>query len=360
VKCIKPGIIQAYIDGELDIAGKKDIEKHIGECEKCRESYNRLKNTDDFVFEKTSVYKQHYAKCAVPQTDNKFVAVTDKAGPGFFPKFRKVIGAACICLAVAVCVTIQPVRAFITNALSIFRIENIKGLNISLADLEEIRSRLAAKENEINIENMGRIVMDGFITSEVSMEEVKTFKDFPVILPESPGNGSISLSTVSPGYIEFTLDIANVNSVLKSFGSDKLLPESLDRKTFSAYFPRRLIMDYITGGKHYGVLQFASPEFTVPEGVDVDEIHDCMLELPIIPQDLQDQLKTIRDWKSTMYVPVVGPETEDININGSAGILSTTHDGEGYIAVWYREGIIYYVESNTGKDDIIRFANSLK
>lgn len=59
MKCPEMGTMQAYIDGELDIGARKDIEIHINTCEVCRHTFDELKGNDDFVFEKLTYYKSY-------------------------------------------------------------------------------------------------------------------------------------------------------------------------------------------------------------------------------------------------------------------------------------------------------------
>lgn len=376
MKCIDSGTMQALIDGELDISVKKDVEKHIINCEKCSEAHDSLKKSDDFAFRKLADYRQFCEENYMPDfrkqeamTINSkecygkkpyTVEVTMSKGvKGFMFKYRKFAAVACLAAAITMCATVQPVKAFIADALSIFRVENIKGFKVSFADMEEIRKKLVQKEKEIDIDSIGKIKREGFEERTVSVDEVKDAAGFPVLLPPDVKDSNIEITTTEPGQISFTMKVNNVNEALKSFGAKKLLPENLDGKTFTADFAYQVNYSYNESGSYYSVMQTRSPELAVPADVNVDEMYDCLVDLPILPEDMQQQLKSIKDWKNTVYMPVVDAEPQEVDINGVKGFIAENKNGKWMLA-WYKEGTIYSLDSNTGKEDILRLARSMR
>ncbi len=50
MKCRKKGkTISAYIDGELDEEKAGEMEKHLAQCEECRQEWNLLKHADSLL-----------------------------------------------------------------------------------------------------------------------------------------------------------------------------------------------------------------------------------------------------------------------------------------------------------------------
>ena len=375
MKCIDLGIIQALIDGELDIAEKKGVEKHIMDCEKCSKVYEGLKKNDDFAFAKLTAYRQFCNENYLPDlkdgnemspNSGKFIRKTPetadytfkKEGIGFMKKYRKTAAAACLAVSIALCVTVQPVRAFISEALNIFRVETVKGFRVSYADMQEIRQKLEQKEGEINIDSIGKITREGFENGKVTVSEAKANAGFRVLLP-ADAKDNVEITASEPGQLSFTMKVENVNEALKSFGADKLLPENLDGKTFTADFAYQLNYRYEEGANSYYVTQTRSPQLAVPADVNVDELYDCLTGLPIIPEEMQRQLKSIKDWKYTIYLPVVDVEPQEVNINGAEGFIAEKENG-GSVLVWYSEGTIYSVDGSSGKEDILRLARSMR
>ncbi len=376
MKCIDSGTLQAYIDGELDISVKKDVEKHITGCEKCNKAYEGLKKNDDFAFGKLTGYRQFCEENYTPYIGKgdamaagsrensgkqQYAGVTaiKKDVKGSMFKYRKIAAAACFAAVITVCATVQPVKAFISEALSIFRVENVKGIQVSYGDMEELRRKLALKEEEIDIDSIGKIQREGFETAKISVEEVKAAAGFPVLFPPAAEGGNIRINATEPGRISFTMKVNNVNEALKSFGAEKLLPENLDGKTFTANFAYQVNYSYNEDGDTYFVTQTRSPELAVPADVNVDEMYDCLTELPLLPEDMQRQLKSIKDWKNTVYLPVVDAEPQEVDINGAKGFIAEKQDG-GWMLAWYNKGTIYSIEGSAGREDMLRLAESMK
>lgn len=367
MKCVEIGTIQAYIDGELDISMKKKVQKHLEECDKCGTAYIELSKTDDAVFQKLSAYKQYCdenftpcGKFGISQAVEGEVKQRTKGKNMVLQlvrKYKKAVTAASVAVILTTCIAVQPVRAFISEALNIFRVENVKSLQISLADMEDIKKQLEQKEEEIDIKNFGKITTEGFEELKLPVQEAKTLADPTVLLP-SETDGNIDINVIQSGRMSFTMNVENVNEALKSFGAEKLLPENLDGKTFTAYFAAQVEYQYHENNNDYFVMQTEAPELTVPADVNVDEMYDCLLELPILPEDIKHKLKTIQDWKNTVYLPVVG-EAQEITVRGAEGFIAQKADN-GWMVIWYDNGTIFSVESNAGKEDTIEFVERLR
>lgn len=369
MKCVGTGTIQAYIDGELELSEKKEIQKHLEECEKCGREYETLKKTDDMVFARLSAYKQYcgenyaasgkysYSGSREPRYNEKKTDRTVKS-KGFIIKYKKAFTAACVAAVLTICVTVQPVRAFISEALNIFRVENVKSFQISYADIEEIQRKLEEKEGDIELENFGKIMVEGFTEQRLTVDEAKAANGPAILLPPGAKDDNMELILSQPGMITFTMEVKNVNEALKSFGSKKLFPDSLDGKTFTAHFAAQSHYTYYEGGSFFSVEQTKSPELAVPSDVDVEEMYDCLAELPILPEDIRRQLQSVKDWKNTIYLPVTS-EPQELEINGAKGFIAERKNG-GWMLVWYDQSTFFCVEGNAGKEEIIRFAGSMR
>lgn len=368
MKCITSGTMQAFIDGELDIAMKKEVRNHLEICKRCGKEYEQLKKADDFVYGKLTTYKEycgeHYNPAGKTWSVGMVKNEAEQEPSGKNVKRRpvlrmnKAMTAACIAAALTLCVAIQPVRAFISEALNIFRVENVKSLQISYSDMEEIRRLLEQKRGEIDIENFGKITTEGFSEQELSLEKASSVRVPALLLPPGANEGNIKIRLTQAGIVTFTMNVGNVNAALKSFGSERLLPDKLDGETFTAHFAAQAEYRYSEGENSFFVLQAQAPELAVPAEVNVDELYECLAELPILPEDMKRQIRSIQDWKNTIYLPVVG-ESREITLRGLQGFISEKMDG-GWMLVWYENGTVFSVEGNAGKDAIIQFAESLR
>ncbi|EHQ89187.1 DUF4367 domain-containing protein [Desulfosporosinus youngiae] len=364
MKCPGNGLLQAYIDGELEIGIRKKIETHLADCDQCQSLLAVLKENDDFVFTKLKNYRQHFEECKVPGSalpglNHQTINTDNKGVLNPMIKYRKFVAAACAVALVTVCVTVQPVKSAIASALSIFRVQNVKGITLSLKDLQQIENKLSSGQGEISLDKMGSIKRQGGQKRTSSPEEVKNLPDI-VAFPSALDRVIPDVDIVEPESIDFTLNAKNVNQIMKSYGATKLLPDNIDGKTFRVDFASQVTFDYRVDNKSIEITQTKAPQITVPDGVNVDDIYNAVIEMPILPQNLQAQLKSIKDWKTTLYIPDVDAKNTEVDINGAKGYKRTSADKLHSAVIWYNKGVIYTISGNTDSEEILTIARSMR
>jgi len=369
MKCPEIDVLQAYMDGELEIGIKKGIETHLGECESCKNRMAVLKENDDFAFAKIKDYRQHFENCSVPsrlQTGLRThkAAVDNRRVHGCKPKYRRYVAAACAILLLITGLTIEPVGAAISNILSILRVDNVEGITVTLDDMREIQKQLESGQGEISLKKMGSIKVQGGKKRAISKEDAEKLTDIDVAFPTLPSGVIQNINVVDSGTMSFTLDVGNTNRIMKSYGAVKLLPDDIDGKTFKVEFASQVTMSYSINGKQIMILQTKSPELIVPEDVNIEEIYYAVVDMPIIPKRLKSQLKSIKDWKNTLYIPVEESEMEGVDINGAKGYLTKDYgdseDDYESAVIWYDRGIIYAVSGRTDTGEILEIARSMR
>ncbi len=379
MKCQDNGFLQAYIDGELEIDERKQLEEHLGKCEKCRDALNIIKSNDDFAYMKIKEYRDNIydrvndACEAVRTVDNpkkdkinnkKDRINNNKSEKGVFRimlKHRRIAAAVCAAVMLTTCLAFQPVRAAISNTLLIFRANDLKSINITLNDIMEIKDELSKSNAEIDIKDMGKIKTIGnYERKMISIEEAKALTDFEAAFPSGLPNTNMQIDTISPFTMEFTLNVPSINKLLKSFGAKTLLPESIDGKTFTVDFPRVINMQYygVEMGSIY-MIQTKSPEIKAPEGVNPDDIYNSLISMPILPENIKQQLIDAKDWQNTLYIPVFDSKSQEVSINGAKGYI-VDPDSQYKNIVWYNKGVLYSISGPMSQDELIKIANSVR
>lgn len=369
MKCPETGIIQAYIDGELDIKVRKDIENHIESCEKCKSALDQLKSNDDFVFQKLSAYKEYYESTPIQpagscpsNTRSSKSPKERKVSFNFMRKYNKFIAAACTLFILSACLTVQPVKAVISNVLDVLRVDNLKSIRITPQEFKQMKEVLSKGHGELTLDKIGKINIQGGEAVPASYEEIQKKYGLPMSTPSVIPEVKPEIKAVEPMTISFTLNVKNTNSILKSLNSSQLFPDAVDGKTFTARFGAQALIKYAADGKNYTLIETTPPGIEVPDGVDADQLFNTVVNLPIFPDELQSRLKSIKDWKSTLYVPLVDPMKE-ISINGMKTYICSNGSATGSVtsqAMWMDNGIIYGITCNTGEPDLIDFIKSLK
>lgn len=279
-------------------------------------------------------------------------------------KNKKTIALICTAILAVAIINGQTVNAAISKTLSIFRAQDLKGVTVTLDDIQQIQSKLSSGQGEINLEKMGNIKVQGGQKKVSSKEDVKNITDVTVAFPSVLDGVVPSVNVVEPTAIEFTLKAENVNEIMKSYGAIKLLPANIDGKTFKIDFASQVTMNYSINNKPITIMETKSPEITVPDDVDIDAVYDAVVEMPIIPQRLQSQLKSMKDWKSTLYIPVIESEMTEVNINGAKGYMSkdygNSEENSESAVIWYDKGIIYAVSGEVDSEELLKIAKSVK
>lgn len=279
-------------------------------------------------------------------------------------KNKKTIALICTAILAVAIINGQTVNAAISKTLSIFRVQDLKGVTVTLDDIQQIQSKLSTGQGEINLEKMGNIKVQGGQKKVSSKEDVKNITDVTVAFPSVLDGVVPSVNVVEPTAIEFTLKAENVNEIMKSYGATKLLPANIDGKTFKIDFASQVTMNYSINNKPITIMETKSPEITVPDDVDIDAVYDAVVEMPIIPQRLQSQLKSMKDWKSTLYIPVIESEMTEVNINGAKGYMSkdygNSEENSESAVIWYDKGIIYVVSGQVDSEELLKIAKSVK
>jgi hypothetical protein len=164
--------------------------------------------------------------------------------------------------------------------------------------------------------------------------------------------------TVTVNTAEAQAIIDELNLPIYSLPDAAVQPEMI----FTMEVPPALVQDFPgpTAEDHIVIAQLASPTLITPEGLNMDALREDLLALPALPPDFVAQLRSIKDWESTLIIPVpAGASSDDVTINGEPGLLITSDDGKGSVALWEHDGILYIVGGTATGDTISSIANSL-
>ena len=361
MKCPNEGIIQAFIDKELNDIEMKEVEMHLFQCKNCKEVYKELNSINNFAIEKIQDYKNEFNIPHI-KTVNMNIEVKSKKGAyKDMKKLKNIAVAACAALVLTTCVTVKPIRAAVIDAVSIFRAKDIKSVNISLDDIKKLEKGLENHLADINIDNVGKVNFQGGEQKTVTMEEAKKALPFTVSVPKNMTEKNVETLTINtPAKIDFTLNVDNVNQILNSLGGKNVFPKELDGKTFSLKMAGTLNVDYKdnVNKKYISVMETKVPEIIAPAEANVDEIFNALSELSILPADMQKQLKSMKDWKNTLYIPNVGNNLEDMNIDGLKAIGSFENNTSSVLVL--KDGVLVAASGNVSKNEVIEFVKSMR
>ncbi|TCW42520.1 putative zinc finger protein [Thermohydrogenium kirishiense] len=379
--CFDEGTLQSYLDGEIDESLKEQIKKHLDTCEKCSVKLNELKNLNSFLDKalKTSSIDLNEAW----ENLNKKINKEERGVFHMFKKYKKYIAAAAAAAVITASIALPPVQKAEAEILSLFRLNNFKTVTITPDDLQDIKNKFyQAGNKEIDLKQYGdiKVIGDYGSSKEFSknnLDKIKSYVGYNFKIPQDVDSFKIrdSIYVEKGQSIEFKLNVDNINNLIKTFGGNKLLPENLNEKTFKIILGNSVHISSTDRNESdssknisYGLDIMKTPEIIVPDGVDIEKVRDAVINMPFIPDDVRKQIASIKDWKSTIPLPVTDADTiKDVTINGSKGIvISRKFDVSSNLEVYSNlalndNGVIYlFSGNNMSPDELIKIAESMR
>jgi len=247
---------------------------------------------------------------------------------GFDGMKRKMSILASLVLMLALITFVKPVQTLALEALSIFRVNDVKTLQITLADLQEgmqtltnLKEDFKGKESEhkspINIVSQPQ--------HEVKkLNKAEEFEAFKLRLPRELVAQTPKISAMDSSKMTFTFDVVACNELLKALKSPKQLSNNLQDVEMS------MVSSAAAYAKYDDVLFLATQKsyLEAPQAAK-KELRDVMLDLPLIPTNLRQQLAVIKEDNSDIYLPVLVGFGRKVDLGGENGYIYTLSDLKG-------------------------------
>lgn len=391
--CYDEGMIQAYIDGELSPKEIQEVCKHLETCEICRDRFDDLKKIDAFVKGRIAlkeISNPLNSEMAWERFRRKLGKKSYERQGVFYMmrKYKKLLSGTAAAVLISSAIWVAPVRDAAADFLSIFRVSQFKTVTLTYDDLASIQDQLEEKGlKDIDLKQYGKIKIDGGeMKKEYQIDDgssldkaLKSIEDevgISIFPPEAPKGFKLTNIRVSnPARIDITPDVKNLNQLISTFGGSAFFPEALDGKKFTISINNDILLLYESSSEQEGVTQdiiiqkTKLPDIHVPDGVDMDAVRHAVISLPFIPENLRKQLADIKDWKTTLPVPV-GEDTDvkEINVNGNRGVfMSVKHidsvkhvDFAANTVIWSDGEFMYWLASSLPEDKALQMAESLR
>ncbi|PWK07854.1 anti-sigma factor family protein [Tumebacillus permanentifrigoris] len=360
--------IQAYLDGELPREERKGLSLHLDVCSACRSALHSLKRIDDWT---ESALREAFS----PPTQAPLVEIDVDAAwtlfetrlaartlsaPAPIPskgrwthmakntkKWLVGTGAAVVLVG---SLAIPAVQAAADEVLSLFRAQKIQTIQVTKQDLNQMQEWISSgAAGEMSLQGLGKI------WSTDDSHTVQTFNSAAEAqaagyTPAVPTGFQLNTLTVRPEHtLHFQLNVERANALLKQLGSKSTLDKNLDNQDFSVHFPQTLITTLTAtkdSNQHYTYTTFASPALQVPRGVDVNQLRETILQLPMLPENIRKQLASIEDWQHTVPVPTLagsGQNLTQTTVNGGDGLYFT--EGHQSSLYWQANNHLHLIES---------------
>ena len=254
-------------------------------------------------------------------------------------KMKRWSAVAAMVMVVGLVAFVPSLRLAVADFLQVFRVEKVQSISFSQQDMEQIGEALEKGNINLDIDNLGGIRSEGPSEERTLTEGELSELSFQPWLPAAKAQG------LKPGKVPalyISPQVQEVNQVLSVMGSEYLLPEEMDGQTVAIKMGEYLEATYDS----YRLIVGPAPQLEVPSGVRVQEVARALVNLPIWPETIKQQLLAVDDWEHTLVIP--GERVEKVNIHGQQAALVNNAGARSLI--WQEDGLLYIVEALKGMD----------
>jgi hypothetical protein len=290
----------------------------------------------------------------------------------------------------ALFILVQPMQSFAVNALSVFRVQDMHAINITVTDLEQLARSVQELKSMMPVDwkHSEKAISDsekaGKPASEfVTLNSPRDFTAFDLKLPGTPYAETLELKMIGAQTKTITLDTSCINEKLIMLGADPL-SEELDGAQITVQTAGVAVADY----GNIKLIATQMPVFTDNDRA-LTALKQSFLSLPQLPDNLRLQFGTVDLTSGIVYVPVIEGFGQQTSIGGSTGYLYAlpelralidslpidlfqyedevnplgtiqqyNDDGSGLI--WTRDGVLYILAGNQPAGELTQIARSCK
>ena len=371
--CLEEGVLQAYLDAELDVQLAGEVATHLVGCALCRERLHSLAELADCAAVSLTSYMQVTAVMNRPEhvirmshlrhrpetktTHGRLVNMM-KRNKGF-------AAVAISVLALVLTLSTAPGRTLAAQFLNIFRMERIAIVRITYEDMAALGRLLDdyhGGDGEVNIMNFGRVKVDVpadaawvVVADPTEVEGLSGVKlNLPTILA---GQTRTEITVERAPTITFTPDVESLNNYLRT-NSAVLLPQALAGHSIAFNVPPLVRVRYGSGGQGFAI--YAARDLTIeaPPGVDLAYLRHALIRVPFLPENFRRQLADIHDWRRTLPIPNL-PGMTETTVNGNPGAYFLNESDRTVVLAW-REGGVWKAISGLSLEAAMRIAAEVR
>lgn len=374
--CLEEGLLQTYLDGELDVDLFARVAGHLAGCAACRERLLALEGLAGSTATTLAPYRRETAAAEPPAQASRMRHLPYSCQP--LTKTRRFVnmcqrhkwfaGAVTSVLALAFFFSWAPGRSLAAQFLNIFRMERIQVVEITpgdMAQLAELLDGVGGRDGEVEIRNFGRVRIEHpadtawiVVADPTQVEELSGLDlDLPATLA---GRERMEIIIEQAPIITFTPDVESLNSYLRT-NSNVLLPSDLAGQSITFNIPPLVRVQY--GQMDQGFALYAARALTIeaPQGVDLAYLRSALMRVPYLPENFRRQLADIEDWRYTMPIPgIQGMGTTEISVNGNQGVYFVNEFDTSAVVLAWRQGDSWRAISGLSLEEALLLAAEVR
>ena len=291
---------------------------------------------------------------------------------------------AAVALAVAavflISLSFPAVRAVAQQFLDLFRVQRFVAVSADPERLKQIQ-RIANEGFDLKSllsRNVKVVKEPGQLQLVESVAAAEQLSGLTVQLPATLPNEMVQeqMAVGGEGALEFTADTTLLQEVLDALDlRDVLVPQQLNGAVVKVRMPPRVITNYRRAGMARAtLLQAASPEISLPQGVHLPEIAEIALRILGMSLDEARQYAYSIDWHGTLLVPVPADVASfrEVEVGTSQGLLievsgqrsfgpsGGARGEQGSMVLWSDGGKVFSLSGTINKRDLLQMASAIQ
>lgn len=267
---------------------------------------------------------------------------------------RRITLLAAALVAVAL-LALPPVQAAADQLLKIFRVQSVVFVPVDRDRLRELE-QLDFDASTLFVAEPTTVVDPGEPVTVATADEAAAMVGFPVIQPPLAGQDTSTTYAVRGRSVqEFQVNVEAARQLLQAAGvTDVTLPDALGSGPIRADIPPMVVTSVSGADYRLDLIQGRSPEVTVPDGVELEQLGTALLRLLGTSPEKAAALSAQIDWSTTFVFPfpagMSGVQTVQFGDITALQVSSRRSDGRALQLYWQR-GDRFYVLSTQGNVD---------
>ena len=257
--------------------------------------------------------------------------------PGPLRRLAPALAGAGLVGAIALCFTLEPVRAAARDFLDLFRVKRFAAVPVDPARFERLakggvdfKSLVADQVQVVVAPEKPQLVNSpeaGALIAGITAAQ-------PTVLPRRYALAETAV--VRPGTFRVTIDTTKLEALATAAGADEIeIPASWNGASLEVEMPPLLVLRYAReaepGGEAprpetgFAFVQSAVPQVDLPQGVDLATLGRLGLRVAGLSAEEALAFSRTIDWRTTLLVPVPvqGGTYREVEVAGHKGLLVT-------------------------------------
>lgn len=356
MKHLDDGALRRMIDepGRLH-PGERE---HSETCMLCRQRAAEISTDASFAQSRLSGEIQTDAVAALEHLEQTLNV------PARAAAFYRPLAACAAAAAFVLALIFTPLGGYARSLLTIFEPQQFQPIDITETDLRDLR--LLPHADDIGTLQTLRKPQRTYYAAIAGAQKHVAFSVLrPTVLPAHFGTVH-SFFTMTPSAAAFTFSAKKARAFeARSHKALPPMPPTLDGTTVRVETGYVFNAHYEGSGpqKHafFEVVEAQAPRVT-SNGAPPEVLERYILSLPNISPQLANQIRALRDIRSTVPVPVRSDKqsAHPVTVHGVQGLAIGDNTGLGAGVLWQNNGIVYVVAGPLSMNDILAVANGLR